>query len=81
MTGMRQNRKRRLKPMIIVNSAHTPLLRKLLPYAGKRAGFRKLDQSESVWWKSRSLQVSGDALKLAIHRANLLKKSTLSNPA
>ncbi|KNZ53340.1 50S ribosomal protein L35 [Puccinia sorghi] len=78
MTGMRQNRKRKLKPMIIVNPAHTPLLRKLLPYAGKRAGFRKLDQSETVWWKSRTLQISGDALKQAIHRANTLKKSTTS---
>ncbi|WAR51771.1 hypothetical protein PtB15_1B207 [Puccinia triticina] len=47
MTGLSQSRKRKLKPMVIVKRSQTSLLRKLLPYAGKRAGFRKLDQSET----------------------------------
>ncbi|POV99149.1 hypothetical protein PSTT_13956 [Puccinia striiformis] len=73
MTGLTQNRKRKLKPMVIVKKSQTSLLRKLLPYAGKRAGFRKLDQSESVWWKSGKLQKSG-ALQQAINRSNRLKR-------
>ncbi|KAA1127470.1 hypothetical protein PGTUg99_036996 [Puccinia graminis f. sp. tritici] len=77
MTGLSQTRKRKLKPMVIVKRSQTSLLRKLLPYAGKRAGFRKLDQSETVWWRSGKLQKSGVALKQAIQRSHALKRSQL----
>ncbi|PLW47272.1 hypothetical protein PCANC_12425 [Puccinia coronata f. sp. avenae] len=81
MTGTHQSRKRKLKPMIIINKSQTSLMRKLLPYAGKRAGFRKLDQSETVWWKSGKLQKSGLALSAAIKRSHQLKHLEVSTAA
>ncbi|KAA1068275.1 hypothetical protein PGTUg99_031162 [Puccinia graminis f. sp. tritici] len=77
MTILSQTRKQKLKPMVIVKRSQTILLRKLLPHAGKRAGFRKLDQSETVWWRSGKLQKSGIALKQAIQRSHALRRSQL----
>ncbi|MBW0465445.1 hypothetical protein O181_005160 [Austropuccinia psidii MF-1] len=75
MTGLSRQHKRRLKPMVIVNQTHSNLLRKLLPYT-KRAGFRKLNEKETVWWKTSSLQKSGHALNQAIKRSNQFKNLT-----
>ncbi|EGG11394.1 uncharacterized protein MELLADRAFT_74050 [Melampsora larici-populina 98AG31] len=78
MTGTSHSKKRKLKPMIIVNKTHTTKLRKLLPYVGKRAGFRKVNEVDSVWWSTGRLQKSGSALRLAILRAKGFEKLKIS---
>ncbi|POW17483.1 hypothetical protein PSHT_06392 [Puccinia striiformis] len=62
--GLTQNRKRKLKPMVIVKKSQTVYC---------RAGFRKLDQSESVGgslvnYKNRACSST------AINRSNRLKR-------
>ncbi|KAH9823890.1 hypothetical protein DFH28DRAFT_1047773 [Melampsora americana] len=79
MTGTSHTKRRKLKPMIIVNKTHTTKLRKLLPYVGKRAGFRKVNEIDSVWWSTGRLQKTGLALKSAILRAKDFEKSKLSS--
>ncbi|KAG0146164.1 hypothetical protein CROQUDRAFT_723057 [Cronartium quercuum f. sp. fusiforme G11] len=79
MTGTSHTNKRKLKPMIIVNKSHNNRLRKLLPYSYKRAGFRRVNERDTVWWSSGKLQKTGLALLNAINRAELLKKKINCN--
>lgn len=63
--------------MVIVNSGHSARLRKLLPYAGRRAGFRRVNQQDSVWWRLGRLQKTGLALQEAIKRAESARRSQI----
>ncbi|EGG11929.1 uncharacterized protein MELLADRAFT_51433 [Melampsora larici-populina 98AG31] len=57
-----------------INKTHTTKLRKLLPCVGKRAGFRKFNEINSVWWSTGRLQKSGTALESAILRDKEFEK-------
>ncbi|CAH7687315.1 hypothetical protein BY996DRAFT_4534180, partial [Phakopsora pachyrhizi] len=70
MLNKSNRNKRDLKPMVLISSrTQTRLLRRLLPYCGKRAGFRRIDIRECVWFKSGRFQGIGDSLRSAIIRA------------
>lgn len=77
MTGLSHTKRRKMKPMVIVNSGHSARLRKLLPYAGRRAGFRRVNQQDSVWWRLGRLQKTGLALQEAIKRAESARRSQI----